>query len=46
MSTLTCHPKTGEAATFNQALCSLWAGGYGSAPAAEAGDEAGVPTGK
>ncbi len=28
-SVLTCHPKTGEAATFNQALCSLWAGGYG-----------------
>ena len=26
ISTLTCHPKTGEAATFNQALCSLWAG--------------------
>ncbi len=28
-SALTCHPKTGEAATFNQALCSLWAAGYG-----------------
>jgi malonyl CoA-acyl carrier protein transacylase len=30
VSTLTCHPKTGELASFNQALCALWAAGYGS----------------
>jgi hypothetical protein len=29
-SALTCHPKTGEAASFNQALCALWAAGYGA----------------
>jgi malonyl CoA-acyl carrier protein transacylase len=31
VSTLTCHPKGGELASLNQALCALWAAGYGGA---------------
>jgi acyl transferase domain-containing protein/NAD(P)-dependent dehydrogenase (short-subunit alcohol dehydrogenase family) len=30
VSVLTCHPKTGEAASLNQALAALWAAGYGA----------------
>jgi len=36
VSLLTNHPKQGEIATFNQALCGLYAAGYAYVPAAAA----------
>ena len=39
VSLFTNHPKTGELATFNQALCGLYAAGYGSATALDCSEQ-------
>ncbi|NDJ61977.1 MAG: acyltransferase domain-containing protein, partial [Chloroflexi bacterium] len=45
LSLLTCHPKYGELASFNQALCGLYAAGYTPAdPAAQPVSTSTAPT--
>jgi acyl transferase domain-containing protein/NAD(P)-dependent dehydrogenase (short-subunit alcohol dehydrogenase family) len=50
VSLFTCHPKSGELVSFNQALCGLYAAGLGvgaaradAGPVADAGRTAGPP---